>query len=627
MKIFLLILFYFFSLYSKELRLNDFEAVRASPYMVYFHDINDTYDPLKQTPDVWKLLKSPNLGSAKMYPSWTRFELLNDTNAAKTIILKNPRAGMDEIDVYIIRKKTYQLHFLGDARPLANRNIVHWNSVFSLRLEPHENVQIITRLVNRIGSTEGEWVIFSEKSFYYNSIFEALWWGVFAGFILALLAYVIPTLVATKDRYITLFFVLYVVASLLYQYSVNGLIYLLGFPPSWMNHFVLFSAISFGAFSILLILRFLYFEKHYGVIFWAASIFGVFLGCEYLLLLISIFVPKLMDFIGLTNVYVGLLAYIIWFTMLRELIRITKDPVFRYFFLGYTIVIFAYALQALVSAGFMEMNPITIYSVSVATLIEVFFFMKAISEYIRVLENDKKRKAKLIDFQIRFASIGKVIGNIAHQWKVPLVRFGALITQIETTLYFKKEVLSEELLLIIPQFRSNLSFMQNTVDEFYQLYSSQNKAEIFSPNTLVKEIWAMLHAKALRLNAKISIDTEEDTRVRSYPHLFSHVIMILMDNTLDIAKDRKIKSPMIFVNIFSENEWIRIVFEDTCGGITQNPIESIFDIDISSKNYEEKPGGMGLAMAKMIVEDKLKGSVLVENSGQGAKFTFLFRSL
>jgi len=625
---FFFILFFLLSSFShaSELKiLNNFDTLYASSYMSYFHDVNNSFDISDRDKVIWHPVKSSNLSGAKLYPSWTRFELENHSNIPQDIFLKNPRAGMDEVDAYVMRKDSTTIYRLGDARAINLRVIQQRNSVIELTLAPHEKILILTRLVNRIGSTEGEWIVYPKQNFYKYETFESVWWGVFTGVIIALLLYAMPILMAAKDVYMVFYFTLYAVSSLFYQFAVNGFLYLIGIEPAFINHIVLFFAVSFGMFGILFILRFLQIENHRGIIYWAMIFFSVLLGSEYILLFVSLFSDKIMGIVGTTNVYIGLFAYVVWLAMIRDIIKITKDRVFRYLFIGYTIVILAYALQALVSAGLIQISIVSIYGVSAATLFETVFFVFGISEYINTLKRDQKKKEKLIDFQMRFASIGKVIGNISHQWKVPLVRSGMLITQIETTVQFKKESLAEVLVDIIPQMRANLAFMQNTVDEFYHLYSSQAKTEIFLLHTSVMEIWSMLHAKSLKFNAKITIDVVDKFSIQSYSHSFDHVVMILIDNMLNIADERKIKSPMITVTIRGSQKRAIITFEDNCEGIAQRPIESIFEIDISSKSAET--GGMGLAMAKMIVEEKLKGDIRVTNGHDGTIFTITLSSL
>lgn len=630
MRIIFILFFFLFCPFTQATALkisNNVDTLYASPYMSYFHDVNNSFVLSDRDKVIWYPVKTSNLSGAKLYPSWTRFELVNNTNRPMNIFLKNPRAGMDEVDAYVIRNHLTQIYRLGDASKLELRVIQDHCAVVQLSLSPHEKVQIVTKLLNQIGSTEGEWIVYPEKYFYKYETFKSIWWGIYIGIIIALLLYAMPILIATKDILMRLYFTLYTVSALLYQFTLNGFLYLAGVEPAFINRLLLFFAVSFGMFAILFMMRFLQIEKYRGVIYKFMIFFILLLGLEYILLFASLFNNNIMSIVGTTNIYIGLFGYAVWFVMLRDIFKIIRNRVFLYFFIGYTILILAYALQALVSVGLIQISIVSIYGVSIATAVETLFFVFGISEYIHVLEKDQKKKDKLIDFQMRFASIGKVIGNISHQWKVPLVRAGMLITQIETTALFKKESLANELVEIIPQLRTNLDFMQNTVDEFYYHYSTQVKTETFSPHASIMEIWSMLHAKSLMLNARISIDGidgMDDLSIQSYSHSFSHVVMILIDNMLNIADERKIKSPSMTVTIRGSQKRVIIVFEDTCGGIAQRPIESIFEIDISSKVSET--GGLGLVMAKMMIEDKLKGHITVENGNFGAVFTITLSS-
>jgi len=624
--LFLFLFFSSYSLYASALCWKEhFTKTQAAPYMEFANDINNSFTIQSINTIPWKKVTTSNLSAAKMSPTWTRFVLHNDSALSQNIVLQNPRAGMDEVDVYILRKNTTELILLGDQRPLSIRKIPDRYSTVSLDLNPKETVTIVTRLVNRIGSTEGEWVIYSERAYHKHDRSEILWWGVFGGMTLALLLYAIPTLIAIKDFYLALYFALFTLSSLMYQYSLNGLLYVSGIPVFWINRLVLFFGIGFGLFTALLILRFLQMANKRGKIFWAASFFSLMMVLEIIILFLGIFDEEMMQIAGVINVNFGIFAYVTWFAMIPDILKLTLDRVFIYFFIGYTFIIAAYTIQALVAAGILEISFISMYGVSAASLVETFCFLLGISLYIKTIENDQKKKDKLIEFQMRFASIGKVIGNIAHQWKVPLVRSGTLLTELETTLRFDKDSVAERIEDIIPQMRSNLHFMQDTVDEFYDLYTAQSKSVSFSIVEAVEDIWSMLHAKTIKYNASITFNEgTKNIYMVSYLHPFSHVVMILIDNILDIADQREIKSPKISISVREIDTQVEIVFEDNCGGIFQKPIHSIFNIDVSSKNVDKTIGGMGLTMAKMIIEEKLKGNIGVQNSEHGAKFIVYF---
>ena len=63
-----------------------------------------------------------------------------------------------------------------------------------------------------------------------------------------------------------------------------------------------------------------------------------------------------------------------------------------------------------------------------------------------------------------------------------------------------------------------------------------------------------------------------------------------------------------------------ITYEDNAGGIKIKPIELVFNYFVTSKN-NNKSSGIGLAVAKLLIEERLKGKISIKNSDVGAVFT------
>jgi len=175
------------TLHAQTILLSDnFIYTKASSSMEFVADINHSLSIEKIDEANWQPMISTNLGGFNDYPSWTRCSLKNDSNKDKKFIIKNPRAGMDEIDIYVIRDKEINHTILGAMYPISERTVPHRYSAELIELAPQEEVQIITRLTNYIGSTEGDWEIFDRKYFLEFTMFESLWWGLFIGVYLAL---------------------------------------------------------------------------------------------------------------------------------------------------------------------------------------------------------------------------------------------------------------------------------------------------------------------------------------------------------------------------------------------------------------------------------------------------------
>lgn len=600
---------------------DDFSYIKASPFMEYVADENhslsiDTIDTAQ-----WKPMHSSNLGGLNEYPSWTKCTIKNTSENTKALMIKNPRANMDEIDLYILRDNEITIRKLGDKYPIDAKNIPHRYSVELLELAPQEEIQIISKLVNMHDSTEGEWEIFSRKSFIEFTMMESLWWGVFIGVYIALFFYVTPILIATKDKILSLFFSFYIISSIGYQFSVNGVLHSLGIYGHTINVLTLFFNVLFSIFTVLVILRFLRITHHKGVLWTTLHLILALLCVEILLALFSFFEPLLLRSLSFMTFFLGLISFSIWFLLLRYLLRKSKDKVFLYIFIGYSAIFIAHFYQTLISIGLLEMHPLSVYSVSVASLFEMYFFALAISQYIKKIKQEKIKKEQLLDFQMRFASIGRLIGNISHQWKTPIIRAGALLTHIEALLHLKKDTDTlEEIESLIPEIRSHFSFMQNTIDEFYTLYSKNRHKVSFQLKSAIYDVWQMLSTKVKDAQVVLHVHDPHAISLYSYESSFYHILIILLDNALDTIRERAIENPHIIITISKENKMVFISVEDNCGGILQKPIESIFDIEVSSKQGDNSAGGLGLSIVKHLVTEKFHGMISVTNTQKGAKF-------
>lgn len=607
-------------LFSDVTIYEDFTYTKASPFMEYFLDINNehTVDTIKTAQ--WKRVETTNFGGFHTYASWTRFGIVNKTQKVQNLVLKNPRASMDEVDIYIFKEDVLaEYHRLGDNRSIKERLIAHRYSIASLNLQPGERAIVLSRLVNRINATEGECEVYLHSTFSEFSMLESMWWGLYSGFSLSLLCYLALLSLASKDKIFVFLFGLYVFCTLGYQLSTNGILYSFGLSEQYINFVTILFGSLFGLFTIFVVLRFLKLSHYQGIIQVVLRFFVIALMIQIIILCLSLIFSYLIQLAAYMSIYIGLIAYFVWFLLLKGFLTLSQKGMFRYMFLGYTTIVMAYAYQALTIVGLIEINFLTTYAVSIGSIVEMYFFAIAVTLYVRHIQKEKEKQSKLIDYQMRFISIGKVIGNIVHQWKIPLVRLGGLITHIEAIIYDKNSTF-KEIEDIIPQMRSNCSFMKNTIDEFYLLYSQHSHKVTFTFSKVINDIWGMLGAKALASNVTLLIKNGQEIAIESYEHSFAHIMLVLMENAIDAAKQRSIVNPIISVEILQEIDYIKIIIEDNCGGIQHIPIASIFELDVSSKQEQHNKGGIGLSIVKTLVCDKLFGNICVENTSEGVRF-------
>ncbi len=219
--------------------------------------------------------------------------------------------------------------------------------------------------------------------------------------------------------------------------------------------------------------------------------------------------------------------------------------------------------------------------------------------------------------QSSFVNTGKAIANISHQYKTPLAHISLLTTSLEAYL-FKTGNKDELLHDISTKMRNSLNFMSATMKNFNEFYQFSSKKEHFKIKEEINHILNMLHENIALMQVTIDLNVDSELHYFGYKSAFANVMMILIENSLDIFEKREISEAFIKISIApDESGQIVIEVSDNGGGIEITPIDSIFETFVSSKT---KSSGLGLAMCKTLVENRLDGKISVKNSADGALF-------
>ena len=94
------------------------------------------------------------------------------------------------------------------------------------------------------------------------------------------------------------------------------------------------------------------------------------------------------------------------------------------------------------------------------------------------MDENKKKEALLI-YQARFAAMGEMIGNIAHQWRQPLNNLGLIISNLEDASIYD-ELNPEVVNNTVGKCRKLIRRMSDTIDDFRYFLNPQNGKTNFS---------------------------------------------------------------------------------------------------------------------------------------------------
>lgn len=198
----------------------------------------------------------------------------------------------------------------------------------------------------------------------------------------------------------------------------------------------------------------------------------------------------------------------------------------------------------------------------------------------------------------------------AHQLGTPI---SAIIGWIE---HLKMdETMSSDQMEIVHELRSDVSRLELIADRFSKI-GSLPKLE---PSNIVDDIRKTAEYMKKRAPRRVIFDVnanEEPLQVAINHHLFAWVVENLMRNSLD-AMDGEGR---IEANIFQLENTIHIEMSDTGKGIPNNKLKAVFQPGFSTK---KRGWGLGLSLAKRIIEDYHNGKIFVKSSkiNEGTTFT------
>jgi len=226
----------------------------------------------------------------------------------------------------------------------------------------------------------------------------------------------------------------------------------------------------------------------------------------------------------------------------------------------------------------------------------------------------KNREKDLqIFLQSKKASMGEMVGAIAHQWRQPLNELAIRIQKLQYD-YHQGNIDEEFIDKFIKENKQTIGFMSKTIDGFRNFFRIDKETKAFSIKKAIKDVSLMLDGQFSNFNINVKT-IGEDFIYNGYKTEFQQVVLNILNNAKDMFIQNSIENPTVTIIISKKH----ITIKDNGTGVPLNVEYKIFDPYFTTK--EEGQGtGMGLYIAKAIIEDNLKGKLYLENSKEGASF-------
>jgi two-component system sensor histidine kinase ArlS len=238
-----------------------------------------------------------------------------------------------------------------------------------------------------------------------------------------------------------------------------------------------------------------------------------------------------------------------------------------------------------------------------------------ISELIKSFNRMSRRLNKSFEAQKEF------VENASHELKTPL---SVIQANLDTALD-DGDISKKELKKLLDSSKENVKFMNKLTEDLLLLSVLEHEVE--SEEVELKSLFLELTKEASRMvdSQNIEIDFNDKGKefiVKGNEVLYKRAFMNILENAIKYSDASKIE-----IGLEKEKKSVKVIIEDNGKGISKEHLDKIFDrfyrVD-KSRSRKTGGSGLGLSIAKKIIES-YGGNIKVESKkGNGTKFVITF---
>ena len=231
------------------------------------------------------------------------------------------------------------------------------------------------------------------------------------------------------------------------------------------------------------------------------------------------------------------------------------------------------------------------------------------NEVLKQKELDQKEQ--LLFEQSKMASMGEMIGNIAHQWRQPLSVISTAATgmqlKIEYNIFNEKEALKD-----LDKLEQSCQYLSHTIDDFQNFLKPATNNEIFNIKDIINKQMDMFGSSFITSNIEFILDIK-DVNIYGNKNELLQVVINILNNAKDALIEKDIENKYIFIKLKKQNNNAILTIRDNAGGIPKDILPKIFDAYFTTK-HKNQGTGLGLYMSYQIIKNKFKGEITVNNN-------------
>ncbi len=237
------------------------------------------------------------------------------------------------------------------------------------------------------------------------------------------------------------------------------------------------------------------------------------------------------------------------------------------------------------------------------------------------IEDKQKEQEKLLMQQSKMAAMGNMVAAISHQLRQPLnsISLLAAILQDEGIEAQKS---------VIEKIDKQVDFMNDTIESFRNFFKPDRSEALFSVKECIEDVLAMVSYQMKNNYIALVTELNDDVSVLGLKNDFKQVVLNIVVNAKDSILNRmrsqsfeERKEGKISIAMERSDRYCVIKIGDNGTGIAEEHLKDLFKEYFTTKG--DTGTGIGLHLSKMIIEEKMGGTIEVKNNNEGAEFIIM----
>jgi signal transduction histidine kinase len=221
--------------------------------------------------------------------------------------------------------------------------------------------------------------------------------------------------------------------------------------------------------------------------------------------------------------------------------------------------------------------------------------------------------------QSKVTAMGEMISMIAHQWRQPLQAIAILIQKLPLEKLIDGEISEDTLNDVVGGIDEQLAYMSKTIEDFRTFFNPvKDKSKIYTTALIEKARDFMAYSFKVE-GIDFILENIEDIEIKVHINEIVQVLINILTNAKEALLLHRQHDRKIMLSCYRLNDNVVFEINDNAGGIPSIIMNKIFEPYFSTKKNKNGTG-LGLYMAKTIVEKNGEGILGVQNTKDGASF-------